>query len=165
MKKMLSAAAFLFLLFAIPSHAQETTVSLAAPATPCVNAGVYPINCTFTVPCTDALFPGNCTNGTQAVRIYYLPNGNATQCTVLIPSLDVGVPCTSMTPTIPQGQYFPSALTITFQGGELWDNDLQRYVPVTGTATMTLTYTKHPVSWRRVVWTATATLVSMQYTY
>jgi hypothetical protein len=150
MKKLIALAVLLFG-FTITSHAQ-TTFNVTAPSTPC-SGTVWPINCNFTV------------NG-QSVHIYFYSGSGM----VLLPPIaEGGGVVTTVNPTItgysmtiPPGAYFPSVLTVTFQGGDVWDGE--EYVPVTGTATLNLTYTAHPVNYRRVAWTASATL-SMTYSY
>jgi hypothetical protein len=145
---------------ATPGKAQTmTTVNLSAPATFC-SGSVYPINCTFKA--TDQ-------NGNAGqVHIYFMPGYNSY---VLLPPISEGdgvvttvnAPIIGYSQTIPPGSYFPSTLTVTFQGGEVWDGE--EYVPVTGTATLSLTYTGHPAYRHGIVWTAMATLSSMQYSY
>jgi hypothetical protein len=132
----------------MPGHAQEGT-TVTAPATKCIG-GVWPINCDFN-------------GGTpQEVRIYIAPSGGGASY-VQIPAENVGAQVTSFTPTTLPGQIFPSTITITFQGGTFWDGD--EYVQLTGTATMTLTYKRAFPSGRNNPWIATATLVSMTYTF
>jgi hypothetical protein len=151
MNKLLTVLALVvILLSAAPSHAQTTT-TLTAPATIC--GSMWPINCNFNAADAD----GN----VQKIHIYLLPNA---QEWVNIPSLDVTAPVTSYSPTLQPGDYFPSAITITFQGGAIWDGE--EYIPVTGTVTMALTYAReYPHASRFNPWIATATLVSMKYTY
>jgi hypothetical protein len=152
MNKLITLLALVvILLSAAPSHAQ-TTATLAAPATVCVGS-MWPINCNFNA--TDP--EGN----PQSVHVYLLPNA---QEWINIGSLDVTAPVTSYASTLKPGDYFPSTVTIAFQGGAIWDGE--EYIPVTGTATLALTYARaYPHASRYNPWIATATLVSMKYTY